>query len=320
MREVLETARFISEKSRLVWIDKQALTRFAQKLLEDEIKVPSWDPLYHFCDGTRETVSYFLVVDSLNFCFWPSPGQARWEIEYNSKKLSGYYAMAASLTKAVESGIPITSSACLADLSSVELTDILGGKGELQLMESRVRILNELGQVLLQEYDGNACTLVEAAGKSAAKLTRLLAEKFPSFRDIAQYRGYEVYFYKRAQIFAADLHGAFNGEEWGSFGDMDRLTTFADYKLPQVLRQTGIMVYEQSLSKKVDHQILIEPGSLEEVEIRANTIWTVELLRQELERAGNVFRAFEIDWILWNLGQDDVFREKPYHRTVSIFY
>jgi len=80
------------------------------------------------------------------------------------------------------------------------------------------------------------------------------------------------------------------------------------------------MAYEESLAKKVDQQVLLEPGSLEEIEIRANTIWTVELIRRELKRMGKALRAFEIDWLLWNLGQDDAFREKPYHRTVSIFY
>ncbi len=320
MLEVLETAKYIADKNRLVWIDKKGLTRFARKLLEDKIKVPPWDPLYHFCDGTEKTVSYLLVLDSLNFCFWPPQGKAKWEIEYESKKISGYYAMAASLKNAFYSGIPVTSSAYLANLSSGELKKILGGQGELQLMKLRVQILNELGQVLNKEYDGNACKLVEAAGKSGTKLVRLLAEKFSSFRDISTYRGHKVFFYKRAQIFAADLHGAFNDKRWGSFGDMDRLTSFADYKLPQVLRHLGIMVYEESLAKKVDQRVLLEPGSLEEVEIRGNTIWAVELIRQELECTGKALRAFEIDWILWNLGQDDAFREKPYHRTITFFY
>jgi len=320
MREVLETTKYAAEKSRLVRIDKPALARFSKKLIEDEIKVPPWDPCYHFCDGTEKTVSYLLVLDSLNFCFWPLPGKAKWEIEYKSEKLSGYYAMAASLTKAVESGIPVTGSAYLANLSSGELKNILGGQGELQLMEPRVQILNELGQVLVREYDGNACKLVEAAENSAATLARLLAQKFSSFRDIAEYRRHEVFFYKRAQIFAADLHGAFDGKKWGGFGDMDRLTAFADYKVPQVLRHLGIVVYKDSLAQKVDQQVLLEPGSLDEVEIRASTIWTVELIRQELERMGKVLRAFEIDWILWNLGQDDAFRERPYHRTITVFY
>jgi hypothetical protein len=28
----------------------------------------------------------------------------------------------------------------------------------------------------------------------------------------------------------------------------------------------------------------------------------------------------EIDRILWHLGQEDRFRKKPYHRTVTIYY
>jgi len=74
------------------------------------------------------------------------------------------------------------------------------------------------------------------------------------------------------------------------------------------------------LTRKVDHGILLEGGSIEEVEIRANTIWAVDLIRQELDSMGRTFRAFEIDGILWNMGQHEAFRVKPYHRTVSIFY
>jgi hypothetical protein len=30
-----------------------------------------WDASVHFCDGGPLTVQYLLVVDALNFCFWP---------------------------------------------------------------------------------------------------------------------------------------------------------------------------------------------------------------------------------------------------------
>ena len=119
---------------------------------------------------------------------------------------------------------------------------------------------------------------------------------------------------------AADLFGAFNGNKWGRFSDLDSLTAFADYKLPQVLRHLGVLRYEDALAKKVDQKTLIVAGSPEEVEIRANTIWAVELIRQELHAMGNPLNAFEIDWILWNLGQYDRHGIKPYHRTITIFY
>jgi hypothetical protein len=101
---------------------------------------------------------------------------------------------------------------------------------------------------------------------------------------------------------------------------MDKLTAFADYKLPQVLRQLGILTYSLKLTHKVDNRILLFPGSVEEIEIRANTIWAVEVIRQQIEQLGRSLKAFEIDWLLWNMGQEDTYRTKPYHRTKTIFY
>jgi hypothetical protein len=320
MQEVLDTAYYVSEVSRKVRIDKQALARLCKWFCKVQITVPVWNRRYHFDGRGKDRVFYLLVLDSLNFCFWPAPGTAKWEIDCKPERLSGYYALATALKQALESGIPITKADYLADLSLGELKGILGGRGELQLLQERVQILNELGQVLLEEYGGEATGLVESAGMSAVKLVRLLVEKLSSFQDVAQYLGHAVFFYKRAQIFAADLYGAFNGAAWGSFTDMETLTAFADYKLPQVLRHRGILHYTRALAQKVDQGILLESGGPEEIEIRANTIWAVELIRQRLNRMGRDLRAFEIDWILWNLGQDSKFKAKPYHRTVTIFY
>jgi hypothetical protein len=318
--EVLKTSKIVSEKSKAVWIDRQAVGRFVGKLQAEDIKAPPWDMYCHFFDGTEKTVAYLLVLDTINFCFWPPPGKTKWEIEYKSKRLSGYYALAASLKRAVESGIPLLNAEYLAGLSLDQLKYILGGHGEIQLLENRLIALNELGNILIKEYEGHAHRLVESAGYSALKLARLLAKKLASFNDIAEYRGHRIFFYKRAQIIAADLYGAFNGKKWGRFTDMDRLTAFADYKLPQVLRHLGILHYTGALAQKIDHEILIDAGCSEEIEIRSNTIQAVELIRRELVQKGKALMSFEIDWLLWNLGQDNKYNKKPYHKTLTIFY
>jgi hypothetical protein len=143
---------------------------------------------------------------------------------------------------------------------------------------------------------------------------------------VATYRGHAVRFYKRAQILISDLYGAYAGERWGRFDDLDQLTAFADYKLPQVLRELGILVYEARLAEQVDRQVEIPAGSPAEVEIRAATIWACEELRRSLNlaraRSGTdlrPLRAFEVDWYLWDDAQGrDLGR--PYHRTRTIFY
>ncbi len=320
MWEVIETSKKIAETSSYVFIDKKAIVSLSEKIFNDSIPMPSWNRYYHFSGSDEDTVSYILVLDSLNFCFWPKPGEKKWEITYDSKLISGYYAMAASLTRAIQSGVKIIEPEYLIGLSLDTLKNILGGEGQLQLMEERVTILNQLGILLAGEFNGKAYKLVEKARGSALNLTRLLADKLPSFRDTAQYNGKKVFFYKRAQIVAADLYGALEGRKWGNFIDIDKLTAFADYKLPQVLRRLEVLHYEPSLAYIVDKQTPILSGTAREVEIRANTIWAVELIKQELYRMGKSLHAFEIDWLLWNLGQGGDCKKNPYHRTLTIFY
>lgn len=320
MTEVLESAKYVSGKSSLVAIDNERIDHFARATIGSHFKLPIWDSGHHYFDDTEKTVAYFLVLDSLNFCFWPGKGQKKWETEYQSKTLSGYIGLAASLKRVVLKGSPITEAGFLSEISRDNLRQLLAGTNELPLMKERQEILRELGRVLLEDYQGKAAHLVEEAAGSALRLASSLAEKLGSFRDMAWYKDRKVLFLKRAQIFAADLYGAFRGTNWGRFADVEELTAFADYKVPQVLRHLGILIYSPELAAKVDNRILLSPGSGEEVEIRANTVWAVECIRQRLESLGLGLRAFEIDWLLWNMGQENAYRAKPYHRTITVFY
>lgn len=320
MKEVLETTKYVVDHSHSVTIDGQAVTDFIKGIQGKPFLIPPWDCHYHFCGDDGLTVSYLLVLDTLNFCFWPMHGEPRWEIVWKSNRISGYFGLAAALRQAMESGVPLASPDYLADLTVETLKALLGGQGSLPLLEDRVKNLNELGRLLSSDYDGKAIHLVEAAAHSTVELTRLLARQLTSYQDVAHYRNRKIYFYKRAQIFAADLYGAFGGKAWGDFFDVDQLTAFADYKLPQVLRHLGILRYGNELAEKVDGHVLLDPGSSEEVEIRANTIWAVENIRHALKEAGKKVIASDIDWMLWSLGQKDHYRKKPYHRTRTIFY
>ena len=60
-----------------------------------------------------------------------------------------------------------------------------------------------------------------------------------------------MFLYKRAQIFVADVWGAFGNAGLGAFSDIGRLTTFADYRVPVVLRQLGVLRYADNLARQV---------------------------------------------------------------------
>jgi len=78
-----------------------------------------------------------------------------------------------------------------------------------------------------QEFGNSVITLVEDAKNSAAGLVNILADRFPCFRDEHTFEKRKVRILKRAQILVADLWAAFEGEGYGEFNDMDKITIFA---------------------------------------------------------------------------------------------
>lgn len=104
------------------------------------------------------------------------------------------------------------------------------------------------------------------------------------FRDHSVYKGHQVFLYKRAQIFAADLWGAFKGQGYGEFHDIGSITIFADYIVPAVLRQLGVLKYDSALTSTIEANNEIVSGTEEEVELRACSIYAVEKMRELISR------------------------------------
>lgn len=326
---VLTSTRAVVEQGERVWINKDQVDRLSEQWIQAEqpdgqegqalSQPPQWYERYHFFDGTERTVNWMLLLDALNFCFWAEKDQPRWSIDYHGEVLNGYWAEAAALTRAVEEGLPLWDADYLSSISSETVAHIFRGDQTIPLFEQRVANAREVGRVLQERYDGQFSHAIEEAGGSAVKLALLLAQNFSSFNDVASYRRREVRFFKRAQICVADLYSAFQGKQWGAFPDIGQLTAFADYKIPQILRHYNVLEYHSTLAKRVDNQELLAPGSEEEVEIRAGTIWACELLRRALRQQGRTMSAAEIDQRLW-LQSQDLTDMRPYHRTRTMFY
>lgn len=317
---VLPSTLSVVEKSRHVWIDERAVRRLAEHWSLERPAIPSWDDRYHWSDGTVNTATAILVLDAWNFCFWPEPGEAKWTIEYQGETLNGYRALAASVKRAIEEGHRLFDPRALKKLKKKDLRHIFRGQGEIPMLEERLRNAHEVARVLLEKWDGDFANMLRAAEGSAVTLAEMVTENFPCFDDVAIYYGREVKFHKRAQILVVDLMGALPDEELVKFHDLHRLSAFADYKIPQVLEAHGVLRYSPELVALVERQEKLPPGDPQEVEIRAAMVWAVELLRRELEGRGQAVTPFELDWLLWNLGQEPVQNERPYHRTRTIFY
>jgi hypothetical protein len=318
---VLSSCSAVVQQSTSVQIDHLAIANLLADNSHPTISPITFGPApYHFYDSTATTAEWLFLLNTVNHCFWPDVGSPPWTVEYNNEALSGYWALAASFKRAMEEGLNIHRATTLAELDSHTLAHIFRGRGRIPLLEERAKNLRQAGRVLLDRFQGSFIHLLEEADGSARKLVDLLANEFSSFNDTANYDTGKVYFYKRAQLLVHDLWCTFSGRSWGNFTDLENLTAFADYKLPQVLRHLAILQYQPELAERIQNLVQLPAGSVEEVEIRAATVWSVELLRQRLTHLGFRVNSPQLDNWLWYLGQEDAYRALPYHRTRTIFY
>ncbi len=315
---ILESLTPLAKKLRLVRIDRECVLDFCSRIDTPNIPRPSWD-FFFIHPGLDEIgVDYFMLMNALNFCYWGNP---KWTVEYRGQLLDGAFGMFAALTRALEEGIPIYDGQWLAGASRAEVARIFRGRGEIPLLHQRFAVCREVGRVLSGGFAGRFHKLVESAGKSAVGLVRLLVENFPSFDDSTEWDNHRLLFYKRAQLAAAMLHERWGGRGPGAFGDIGELTASADYKIPQVLRRLGILVYGPELEKLVDERIQIPPGSREELEIRITTLVACEMIRERLAPRLAGVTSQDVDRILWLAGQGQASPgQKPYHLTLTTAY
>lgn len=323
-QNILTSTEAVMHSARDVSICPDSVAKVSLTLADNLVlRRPSWtakDYERHFFDETAETAQWLFVLTALNFSFWADNNEPAWEVSLNGEAVSGYWALSCALKQAYERGVPLTDAKFLASIDRNKLKSILGGVGPIPLLDERVHVLQEIGQTLEDLYLGKFSYIIEDARGSAVRLANIVASQFSTFKDVATYNDREVVFLKRAQILGADLWGAFRGESFGAFEDIDRLTIFADYRLPQVLRAMGVLVYSDSLSERIANLEEFDISSPEEIEIRAATIQAVEAIKSAAAARGVHCTALALDWWLWNLSQKTRYRPEPHHRVRTIFY
>ena len=305
-----------------VKIDKNNLDKFVQELITNDnaLKYPRWSES-HF-DATSvplETLlRYIFTIDTLNYCFWPNEGFE-------------YYSLAKNLYETLKKDKTFFDIENLIKITPEQLKENIF-KCDFNLINERTRMIKEVFTIIKYDYQGSCINFVKECNKDATKLVKKIIDEFCCFRDHAIYNGEQIFFYKRAQILVSDIYLAYldikeakkDTEENDIINftseTISQLTMFADYRVPQILKAKGVLIYDKHLTDLINNKTEIPHGSKEEVEIRAATIQSVEQIRNLLESKGKKFMSIQVDVYLWEEGEKIKDKIEPHHRTLSIFY
>jgi hypothetical protein len=325
----------IWDNPKLVFVNKEKLNEFAEEWSKEEFSVPSWDD----SKNPYDFLEFIGLASSVNFCYRDpyDPEKGRYFFNWQGEKYEGAYGMAVALRTAVERGIPLFTAEgfinCdfLQKITVEKVWNIFCRDFEIPLVLRRMLVLKEIGFVLHNEYNGKFRNIFEKGmwsafgAKNRGGIIDILVSAFPSFEDSGIYRnGFMkeiICFYKRAQLFLMIYQGRALAypDKYKPIKDYELLGPPTDYELPKALRCSGILRYDPELANKVDKQIIIVSGSLEEQEIRAQTVNAMlQLLDGINALRSSKINMLSLDYRMWNTGRN--IKNIPHHLTPTIAY
>eukprot|EP00118_Oscarella_pearsei_P026350 m.309803 g.309803 ORF g.309803 m.309803 type:complete len:341 (+) comp47880_c0_seq1:132-1154(+) len=335
MLSPVESGRFIAANSDHIRIDEAAIVKMAKQISvefarDEKSWLRVWQHPAHPQEVTSEKADWVFLIDLLNFSFWSSDPTSEFGVEYNGVLYTDYFGLCAAIKRAHEEGLKLSSPSVYSKMTYEEFAHAFRSNTSqpIPLLKERFELVKEAGQTIVEAYDGSFSNCIKESKGSAQALISTIVKTFPSFKDEAEFKSRKVLFYKRAQILVADLWSFFNQRGLGEFHDIGTITMFADYRVPQILRQSGVLVYDEELAQTLEKGAVFQSGDAMEVEIRGNSIWAVELIKQEIKKLCPPedqikVNSILIDFHLWNTATDKLTDNTPgnrAHKIRSFFY
>ncbi|MDR7555054.1 MAG: queuosine salvage family protein [Armatimonadota bacterium] len=285
---------------------RQQLATGGTAFQTDPQRFPAESP----AENSRDTLQFYLVLTSQEFCIWrrrPDGAVEAWEITIGGERFVGARGIAAAHMRALRRGQPILDARYLAAMTLDDVRNIYRdertGQVTLQLLPQRLAKYNELGRVLLERYDGHAANLLEAAdgylfrGDDQGLIQRLLLD-FPTAYFDWPFCKLAMLYPKFLSTRAVDGIPTTPGyRRLVRIRDPEHFEIAADYYIPLFFIRTGIFRISADLADRLREQRLIARDSRMEREYRAATVTAGRRLATTTHAAVNA-----VDTECWRMG------------------
>lgn len=306
---IIESCKYVSKNSTHVKINEDKLDKFADQI--NNFNISNWlssSPFGLLELPIQKIINFLLVYESIDFSFWGNP---KWSIKIDGRDEDGSIALLYTLLNFVKEN----NTTDFSNITKEEFMEMLKGNVEIPLLEERYNIIRNVSEVVNEKMNGNFYEYIKHITNDE-DLFNIIINNFSSFKDEREYDGKTIYFYKLAQLLTSDiLHVREQLENIEV--DYSHLIGCADYKIPQVLRSLGILEYSEELESIVDNKTEIFENSKYEVEIRANMLVVLDMIKNKLN---NKFYSIDLNDYIFIEAKNKTLKLKPYHLTRNTNY
>ena len=308
MKNVLE---YVNKNSDYVSVYNDKIKFFVEN-------ISNWEYNYWMSDlkeylDEKKCIIFAFICESINFCFWGNKNND----DNNYENYIGSEELFHNLKQSIKNDSSILEIDKLINLTESEFISMIGSEFiELPLLQERYKMLKDTISIIYNKKENLYKELFSI--RNDLEMLDYITQNFWHFDDKSLYKNEVIKFNKRATLLVNDLYQLSDTIK-NNLKSLDNLSGCADYAVPRLLCEYGILSYNEKLLEIITSNVLIEHNSDMEIEIRANTLYALELIKDALKEKDIYLNSIEIDNIIWSMRTSEE-HNLPVHKTITIYY
>ncbi|XP_029177550.1 queuosine salvage protein-like isoform X2 [Nylanderia fulva] len=193
--ELSKAVELICKQAKDVHINDISINTLAEQVICNAISYSKEFYLHNNCfvrpltyvTDTVIKADWLFVLHTLNFSLWCPKGTEQWDCG-----AEGFPGLCNAMRRAIYEKKPIWDPNYYTKITRNELEYILRSKNSkttIPLLDERLKILHDVGEILLKKYQGTFMECIKLSEYDANKLLKLLFDEFESYRDEVIYNG-----------------------------------------------------------------------------------------------------------------------------------
>jgi hypothetical protein len=321
---VTESLRPVIENSRDVHTHYQKIVEIAGWMAYEDLPLPNLAVPYGLEKTPDVAMDFVMVANTVDTAFTDFKTHVKFQIDYAGEHLSDSAAMIGCIKRALDQKIPILDGNYLAKITREDMQKIFAGNIEMPMLDEKLALFHQAGAVLAEKYEGRYYNFIKSCSPrlydNGNGLVERLAAEFPRYKDVSDYDGHQIKFYKLTQLGFWMIYSGLGPQGAFHLEDPQKMTAFADYIVPVGLRLMGMTSYSPELEHAINSFQMIPRDSRQEIEIRAHCLYATALLADEINKIRPVDRQIiipQVDARLWTHYHTT---DWPHHLTRTIMY
>src|ERR1700691_1819234 len=151
---VLDSLAPVIQNSRDVHTRVEKIVEVAGWMAYEDLPMPEFSLPFRGGKDPAMAVDFSMVGDCIDFAFTDFKSHQKFQVDYAGQHWSDSDAMFACIKRAMDAGIPFLDGNYLSKITKMDLAGLFRGNIEMPMLDERVAILHQVGQVLAAKYQG----------------------------------------------------------------------------------------------------------------------------------------------------------------------